>query len=235
MKMKLKVLTLLSLGLLLGNVSPSYADTITGFSPVQQNGTSQTDYNAGAQFSASFYDNKNGTVTFDFKNTGSIQSTIANIYFQDGPFVQVTPIIVNVTNDVNWVPGSNPGSPPGLPNFNTDVQFNTSAANPKPADGINNFNSATDSGFADELRLTFQYCPNVTFADVEQAVTSGKLAIAFHVINYADGGSVTFLGHGDSGGPGGGQNPTPLPRAAWAGLPLLGLVALRRRFARNSA
>jgi len=45
----------------------------------------------------------------------------------------------------------------------------------------------------------------------------------------------TFHGQGGGGGPSGGSLDTPLPGAAIAGIPLLGLVALRRRFSRRSA
>ena len=210
---------------LFGAASRTSADTITSFTEVQGS-TGATDIAAKAQFKVSFSDNGNGTVTFDFKNIGSIQCTIANIYFQDGAWITTPITITNVTSGVNWQVGSTPANPPGASGFTTDLELDTSATNPKPSNGINNF--VGPSGTADELKLTFNYVVGKHFADLQSGVASGGLEVAFHVINYADGGSVTFVGSGDTGTPP--PTPVPLPSAVWASLPLLGLVAARRKF-----
>src|SRR5258707_3138116 len=97
-------------------------------------------------------------------------------------------------------------------------------------------NSLTVAG-ADDLKLTFKLVPGKTLNDVVNALNDPnagtRMAIAFHVHD-VNNGSATYIGSGDttsSGPPTVVGGSTPLPSVVWAGLPLLGLVALRRRFA----
>jgi hypothetical protein len=154
-----------------------------------------------------------GGVDFVFRNVGPVQMTIANIYFDFGATSLLTGGALGAKSPgVLFVNGSNPGNPPGgnapAVNFTTDLAFE--ADQPKPKDGVNIVEFQT---------VMFGLANGKSFADVIAAMTDGDLRAAMHVINYASGGSESFV-----------TSQVPLPAAGWMLLAGIGgLAAMRRR------
>lgn len=156
-------------------------------------------------------------VLFTFTNTGLGQSTISEIYFDDGSLLGLAGLIDRDNSgdvDVDFSQGANPPDLPGRnnidPSFQVTAGFLADADNPAPKWGVSP---------GQWLGIIFDLQGTQTYADVIAELTDGRLRIGMHVINFENGGSESFV-----------NNPVPIPAAVWLlGSGLLGLVAVARR------
>ena len=137
-----------------------------------------------AQLTVTVIDWGEGQVAFKFANAGPEQSTIMQIYFDDGTLFGIADIINNGTF---FEQGAHPGDLPCgqgvFPPFEVSQNFLASADNPH-----NGVNPGTD------VTIVFDMINGATFADVLAALgPSGDLRIGIHVQNFADGASVSFI------------------------------------------
>jgi len=158
-------------------------------------------------------------VLFSFYNTGSDQSTISEIYFDDGTLLGVAGLIdaddgTGGDPNVDFTQGANPPDLPGgssiTPQFQVTAGFLADADNPAPKWGVSP---------GQTLGIVFDLQSGGTYSDVLTELGDGTLRVGLHVINYTSGGSESFV-----------NNPLPAPAAVWLfGSGLLGLVAVARR------
>jgi len=157
------------------------------------------------------------TVLFEFFNSGSAQSTISEIYFDDGSLLAIASIDKTGKDELIGVSFSEGASPPDLPGgnsispaFQVTAGFLADADNPAPKWGVN---------IGESVGITYTLQGMQTFTDVIDELTTGELRIGLHVTNFESGGSESFV-----------NNPVPVPAAVWLfGSGLLGLVAVARR------
>lgn len=165
-----------------------------------------------AQLFVDVTDVGNGQVQFEFKNEGPDASSIACVYFDDR--AGVLHDISSIINDTG-VSFSAGGSPENLPGGN-DVGFVANfwaTADPPPA------HNGVDPG--ELLGIVFDLQAGAMFGDVIAQISGGALRIGIHVIDFASGGSESFM--------------VPVPGAFLLGVLGLGYAGmkLRRRCALN--
>ena len=177
--------------------------------------TSATDCGIGeAQLTVDVSDAGSNTVLFEFFNTGSDQSTIAEIYFDNGSSLFEVASIDKAgkvpSQGVSFSVGATPPNLPGGNGISFSADFSMQADNPAPQWGVN---------FGESVGITFTLASAKTFADVIDELTTGHLRMGLHVTNFTSGGSDSFV-----------NNPVPIPAAVWLfGSGLLGLVGIARR------
>jgi hypothetical protein len=149
--------------------------------------------NAGAsvegQFTVDVTLAGDGRISFEFKNSGPIASSISEIYFDDGKFGALE--IVNNAG-VKFVAGANPGDLPGgnTVGFEATKLINTEADNPSPKNGINSGESLT-------LLMNvggYNSFDNV-IALMQNPISTGEIRIGLHVqaIGGSNGPSASFV------------------------------------------
>ncbi|MDT8281689.1 MAG: VPLPA-CTERM sorting domain-containing protein [Gammaproteobacteria bacterium] len=187
-----------------------------GFACITGNNT--TDCAIGeSQLTVDVSDTGSNTVLFNFFNTGSAQSTISEIYFDDGSLLAIASIDKTGKDANIGVSFSQYATPPDLPGGNTispafvvTAGFLADADDPAPKWGVN---------IGESVGITYTLQGTQTFADVINELTTGQLRIGLHVINFESGGSESFV-----------NNPVPVPAALWLfGSGLLALVGVVRR------
>jgi hypothetical protein len=144
-------------------------------------------------------------VSFTFTNTGSADSSIADVYFDDGTLLGIASIL-----DGTGVDFEEGASPPNLPGGN-DVGFDaTFAADSEPPAQPNGVNPG------EELTIIFDLLTGEDLASTLAALIDGSLRIGIHVQGFETGGSESFVS-------------VPEPGLAWllAG-PILVLAARAR-------
>jgi len=149
-------------------------------------------------------------VQFEFTNVGASQSTIAGVYWDDASGLLNS--LASISN--MGVAFSANGSPPDLPGGNSisppfSADFRVNANSPAPQNGVNP---------GDTLDVVFNLQGGVSPADVISALNSGALRVGLHVINFASGGSESFV--------------NVVPEPATFALVALGLAVLCRRVVR---
>lgn len=156
-------------------------------------------------------------VLFTFNNTGSAQSTISEIYFDDGTLLGLAALIDRDTTGLATVDFSQGANPPDLPGgssiwpaFEVTAGFLADADNPAPKWGVSP---------GEWVGIVFDLQSGGDIADVIAELGDGRLRIGMHVINFANGGSESFV-----------NNPVPVPAAIWLlGSGLVGFGAMSRR------
>ena len=155
-----------------------------------------------------------GTVAFTFRNLdvgpSSGQPTLARIYFDDGALTGLVGIVngagVNFIQDMFPGPDDLPDGNQASPPFVTTQGFLSGATAPPPTDGV-------EPG---EF-VTLVFNGGITEAQAVSQLRDGTLRAGIHVINFADGGSASFVSV---------PEPSSVILLAAAAI---GLVALRRR------
>lgn len=170
-----------------------------------------------------------GQVSFRFDNIGSLQSSICDVYFDDGTLLGIATI--HESAGVNFSQG---GSPPNLPGgnaigFDTTAGFLADSDAPVASNGVN----ATVGG-TEWVEIIFNLINGKTYADTVAALNGGDLdqdgvadlRIGVHMQALGDGRSETYVNGNPPPPPG---NMVPLPSTA--GLAAAGflLVGTRRR------
>lgn len=167
------------------------------------------------QLSVQITDEGSNQVKFKFFNTGTDQSTIAEIYFDDdAPFLDYTKFVdpdhfdysdKDSQTGIHFTKGS---SPPDLPRGGQDFEsvFSADAGNNAPQFGVN----AAEPGEWVSLLFTLK---GKSYDELKEGISKGDFRMGLHVVNYASGGSESFV----NGPP---QVPEP------SSMILLGLTAI---------
>ena len=233
MKKKLAGLTLL-----MGMSLAAYAETYHFTPIIDTNNTASNSLavQLGNQLTMDVTSGANNTALFTFSNTGSVNSVLSRVYFDDSPsdlFSDISVVSGNTASvDFREVAGTPlPGG--NIPTFvfSTTDQFN--AASPQVVKGVNN------GGAGEFLTLSAVLNGGRTFADVISSLNAGDetdknfLRVGLRVIsveglNTCDCG-MSYL---DKGGGGGASPPPPIPEPETYGMLMAGrglLTALGRR------
>lgn len=145
-------------------------------------------------------------VDFTFHNAGPVQSTITDIFFDDGSLLGISSID-NSDPGVSYVSPSNQNNLPGgeMVGFFATAGFSAEPTPPPSHNGV-------DPG--ETLVITFELQFGKTFADVLDELTTGALRIGVRVQNFPDDGSESLV------------NLPLVPLPTPAGLALLGFAGL---------
>lgn len=207
-----RILFLLAIALVLAfSVAPAMADTF-GFYRLTNNSSE----NLAGQLFVDVTDTSDpgkNQVTFKFTNKVGINSSITDIYFDDGTLLGIAAITQSA--GVNF---SQPATPANLPSGNTAtppfVTTNNFSADSNPPITANGVNAA-----GEWVAIEFDLINGKGFADTIAAIMDGSLRIGLHVQ------SIGEKGRSDSY-----VNTVPLPGAVLLlGAGLARLVAYARR------
>lgn len=243
--MKKSIFSLITVASLLAATSVQATTYTYGFDWISNgaNATASAINTGEAQFfvDISQYSINGGTggteqVLFNFRNTGSSNSIIREIYFDDGTLLGISTLLE--PTGVNFTAGSaNPGNLPGGNNINfvTSAGFLADANNPAGTNG-----NGIDQG--ESLGVVFDLINGRTFADTIAALNATDFAtgnttlangdalrIGIHGAGFPDGSSASFVN-------GGGNPPVPEPSTyAMFGtaFAILGFVGYRSRSRRS--
>ncbi len=211
--MNTNIKTLLLIIILLGTGPAVFGGPTYSFNAITSN--SSTDVAIGeAQMSVTVTNPAIGKVLFTFKNAGPQQSTISGIYFDDG---LVTFASIKNYTGVNFVAGATPAYLPAgnsiSPQFVAD--FAASAKNPAPQNGVN---------IGEKVGIVTNLQSGATLNDIVTALDNGTMRLGIQVINFADGGSESFVNNGSTN-----NNIVPAPGAILLGGIGISLVGWIRR------
>ena len=120
-------------------------------------------------------------VRFDFRNTGSQDSSIADVYFDDLliPLLGTPATIVNGSG-VSFSAGCSPGDLPGGNPFGFASSYCADSDSPTQPNGVNP---------GETLGLIYTLQGGATFANVIGALNSDDFVVGIHVQGFANGGS----------------------------------------------
>jgi hypothetical protein len=126
-------------------------------------------------------------VLFKFYNIGSADSSIADIYFDDGTLLGIASIVNGA--GVAFSQGASPGNLPGgdtiSPPFVTTADFLADSDPPVQPNGVNP---------GEWVTILFNLQPGKDFQDTLDALNGGSdLRIGIHVQGFASGGSESFV------------------------------------------
>lgn len=170
-----------------------------------------------AQLTVNVTDPGGGSVLFTFANSGPADSSITDVYFDDGSLLALA-IVINDLLAPGIVDFSQDASPSNLPAANnitpafvTTSGFNADSNPPTQPNGVNP---------GESLGIQFTLQGGQTYADLLTELADGTLRIGIHVQGYATGGSESLV-----------NNPVPEPGTFGlfgVGLGALALARLRR-------
>lgn len=147
------------------------------------------------QFSVDISDISDATgpkASFTFYNVGSFQSSITQVYFDDGVLLGIASVVNGLGTDY-----SAGGKPPDLPGGNgCTPPFEVTAgflATPEPPTQPNGVNNSPATGPYESVTINFNLLTGTSFADLISQLTSGAVRIGIHVQGYASGGSESFV------------------------------------------
>ena len=156
-------------------------------------------------------------VRFDFTNTGSQNSSIADVYFDDlMPPLLGTPVTIVNSSGVSFSAGCSPGNLPGGNPYGFVSSYCADSDSPVQPNGVNP---------GETLGVIYTLQGSATFAGVIAALNSDDYVVGIHVQGFANGGSEAAV----SGPP---RTSVPEPSTLlMSGLGLVGLAVRRRRLA----
>ena len=201
----------------LASTAASGTQVTYGFGNITNNGGVGGNYNSQLSVTVSDDGLPANQVEFIFENDVGLESSITDVYFDDGTLLSLAGI--SSSAGVSFAPNA---SPPNLPGGNTltnpfQATFSADSVPPTTENGVNASNEF--------LTVRFNLVAGQTFNDVIAALNSEALRVGIHVQAQANGQSnsyVTFI---------------PLPAGVWAGAAglagVLGLSWLRRRSLTN--
>lgn len=232
-----KMLRSVCAAMALGLCSATWAGTVTlGFDKITNNGAP----NATSQFTVTVTDDATevpvgvviptGAVAFLFNNTGSITSSITDIYFQDGTLLAWAAAPLVGSDGVAFNTGASPKNLPGgqniTPAFRATMNFAVDSASPTYHNGIN-------PGEPGEwLAAVIVLKKGANFTAVYEALmgpyepNKGMLRIGIHVQGFVNGQSESYISKYAPTDPTFGGSVVPLPASLWAGAALLAGLGL---------
>ena len=117
-----------------------------------------------------------GNVLFVITNAVGINSSISEVYFDDGTLMGTPTIFNSLGGSTSFANGANPGNLPGgnnvIPPFVATAAFSVDAQG-NPSNGV--------STSSDILGLAFELIAGNVFDDVVDALVSGDLRVGMHV------------------------------------------------------
>ncbi len=168
------------LGVMIGILLPSLCGaTIYPFTIFTNNGNFNDDPGINIYMDVT---NGGSVAEFTFYNDSTIQNSVTNIYFDDGPIIGSTMNIINGPGTLFAEDG-----PTNLPSGNTigfsaDREFNIGAEPAPPANGINNIG-------AGEWATVQLDLVGFTLQDVLNALNDTSLRVGIHIQDFTDGSS----------------------------------------------
>lgn len=127
-------------------------------------------------------------VNFYVTNTGSVQSSIADVYVDDGSGLLLLPVTLAGAPGVFFAPGTNPANLPGGNGigFSTDYGYGAIASNGAgvPANGVNP---------GEWLLVSFSMAPGTSLEAILAAMASDNLRLGLHVQGFPGGYSESFV------------------------------------------
>lgn len=203
------------------------ADMTYGFGAITSNGNIGPEIGE-AQMFVTISEFAPNQVLFYFVNAGPQESSITDVYFDDGTLLGIALLI-----DADEGKGGDPNvdfsqgaSPPGLPGGNNvDPPFEVTAGFLADSDAPTQSNGVNPGEF---LGIVFDLLKGGTIKNVFEELDNGELRIGIHVQGFADGSSESFINN---------SVPVPVPGAVFLGALGLGMVgwAKRRAGAREAA
>lgn len=167
-------------------------------------------------------------VLFYFVNQGPQESSITDVYFDDGTLLGIA-LLIDADDGKGGDPNvdfSQGASPPNLPGGNkADPPFEVTAGFLADSDAPTQSNGVNPEEF---LGIVLHLLKGGTIRNVLEELESGELRIGIHVQGFADGGSESFINN---------SVPVPVPGAVFLGALGLGMVgwAKKRVGARETA
>jgi hypothetical protein len=184
-------------------------------------------------------------VTFRFLNVGTAQSSITDVYFDDGQ-LKTLDLIQDSGDGVWFKKDANPGNVPDhngiAPSFDASKDFTADSASPVSKNGVNNFSGdvvSLNTYAGDWVEIVFQMEEDSTVADVIQALATRpdpddpdniSLRVAVHVQAFENGVSASFVANTPSALS---VVPEPTCLAVWSTFGVMGLCLSRFRGRRN--
>lgn len=146
------------------------------------------------QFSVEIADLGSNQAAFTFYNLGSFQSSITDVYFDDGVLLGIA--YITEGPGTNFSQGATPRDLPGgnncTPPFAVSHDFSAdsdSQPNGRQINGVNNTTPTPD----EYVTIVFDLLVGTTYADLVGQLNSGLVRIGIHVQGYASGGSESFV------------------------------------------
>jgi hypothetical protein len=139
-----------------------------------------------AQLSVEVTDASATSVGFVFRNIGSEECSITDVYFDDGLFTGITDI--DGSDGVSFSQDADPPNLPGgntlTPPFETTTGLSADSDPPAVPNGVNP---------GEELTIILGLQGGKNYDDVVNALSSGDLRIGIHVQAFPNGGSEAFV------------------------------------------
>ena len=217
MKRKIGLLLILVPAILASNANAYYY----GFEQITSNGNTPV----ASQLLVNVTAEDTNQVLFSFFNQGPVDSSITDVYFDDGSLLGISSLIdsddgVGGDPGVDFSVDASPGDLPGGNPIGFDVTagFLADSDSPPPKKGINP---------GEWLGILFDLQSGASFDDVISQLGDGRLRIGLHVQSIGtNDGSESFVNN---------MTAVPIPGAVWLlGTGLIGTVGLTRKLKKHN-